>query len=383
MISLRQFKINFQHPIRGTYHDVFTGYVENWDYKRVGPRGAVVTARLVDMMALLAQADVNSTLTGAPFGSAYAAQHWDDRIKAALGDAGVPSSYFFVTTGNINCQGNAYTSGSKVLEVILDAVQAEMVGVSNCYVDPTGKFKATGRFIRGIDGTDPVDVYGPDTAYASENLTQRWRVGDAAACALDPTLLPIADLTWARGKEAILNALLITPEGASKEALATNYVASGASITKYGRQANAFTGLLILDADNTNSGLQETKMMADYLIGNYADPHDRITSIEFHGQMDDGQTEPGGASGNLWDFILGVDINHIIEVTTYNPPGQLLGDGSVDTSGGGFNAVEFFVESVSNDVSRLNDRTPDWKMTLGLSLRPKIKKVSGTTVVNW
>jgi hypothetical protein len=373
LLALRQFKINVQHPWAGTYHDVFTGYIEKWDYSRSGPRGAAAVATAVDMLALLAQADVNTTRRGAPYAASYAAAHWDDRIKAALADAGVPADYMQIATGNINCQAQLYDAGSKVLEVVRDAVDAEFPLVSNFFATASGIARASGRFIRGVDGTDPSVVY--------PSLVSKWRVGDAYSVAQDPTLLPIYDLQWERATELLMNSIVCTPTGVDAADIAGNYVSSGLSINKYGLHGKEILDLLILDADIhtgqsvANTGLQECETFARYLLSAYGDPHDRISSIVFHGQMDDGTTTPGwdplnasAAPGKLWDFILGVEINHILEVNTKNPPGGNA-DYSPAQTGGGFSAREFYVEGIHHVVRRQNGKIANWEMQLDLSPR--------------
>jgi hypothetical protein len=347
LLPLRPSKISFANPITGgAAVDVFTGYLEDLAFSRQGPRGAMAVASLVDGFELFANADVNTSASGRVFGSAFAAQHVDDRIKAAAADAGWPAARTRVATGNVNVRGAVYEAGSKELQVLQDAAAAEFPGVAMLFMDKSGFLAFSGRGIR----FDPTSY--PD-------WVTRWRVGDAASCALDPTLLPIAKdaLEWSFGKEQLYNDVVCAPDGVSSTAINSNHVIDATSIGRYGHRSLEFLGLQILNGTTSGkTGLAECLDYSHYYVNNYKVPRDRITSIEFHGQMDNGETPLMGA---LWNFILHVEVNHIVEVHTINP------------GGGGINAVDYYVEQISNDVARLNETVPNWTMRLGLSPRAR------------
>jgi hypothetical protein len=342
---LKQAKVNFKHPIAGTYHDVFTGYVDEYEYARQGPRAAHTTIPLTDGFEILEQ--------GKPAVSAdgifYAPQHVDDRIKAAAADVGWPATRTRVATGNVWLQGFSYAADSSGLMIAQEAADGEFPGVANLFMDKAGLLAFSGRGIRFDPPTYP-------------DWITTWRVGDDAACALDPTLLPIAKdgLVLALSKEFLYNRVVAAPRNADNSTIFASQVSAAASIAKYGVRSLQLLDLLTLRGSTSGlNGVQETQQMALYYKNNYAAPLVRVKSIEFHGQMDDGTTAPGGASGNLWDFILGVELNHIVEVNTVHP------------GGGGLVAKDYFVERIENDVSRLNDVVPNWVMNLDLSPRAR------------
>lgn len=347
LLALRPSKLRFANPITGgSPVDLFTGYLEDLAFSRQGPKGAMAVAALVDAFDLFANADVHTTPSGRVYGSAFAAQHVDDRIKAGLADAGFPAARTRIATGNVNVRAALYEASAKLLQVLQDAAAAEFPGVAMLFMDKSGNAAFSGRGIR----FDPTSY--PD-------WITRWRVGDAAACALDPTLLPIAQdgIEWSFGKPQIYNDVVCAPDGASATAINSNHVIDTTSRGHYGHRSLEFLGLQILNGSTSGfSGLRECLDYSTYYVNNYKVPRDRITSIEFHGQMDDGTTALAGA---LWDFILNVEINHIVEVHTVNP------------GGGGISGVDFFVEEISNDVSRLNETVPNWKLNLGLSPRAR------------
>jgi hypothetical protein len=343
--ALKQAKINVKHPIAGTYHDVFTGYVDEYEYARLGARAAHTTIPLTDGFEVLEQGNP-AVVAGGIF---YAVQHVDDRIKAAAADVDWPLTRTRVATGNVNLQGMTYDADTSALTIMQEAADGEFPGVANLFIDAAGNLAFSGRGIR----FDPTSF--PD-------WITTWRVGDEAACALDPTLLPIArdGLVLSRSKEFLYNRVVAAPRNADPATIFASQVSDAISIGKYGVRSLSLLDLLTLNGTTSGlTGVQETQQMALYYKNNYAVPLTRVKSIEFHGQMDDGTTTPGGASGNLWNFILGVELNHIVEVNTVHP------------GGGGLVAVDYFVEGIENDATRLNDVVPNWKMNLDLSPRAR------------
>jgi hypothetical protein len=342
---LKQAKINVKHPIRATFHDVFTGYVDEYEYARRSARSAHTTIPLTDGFEILEQGKPAVSVDGI----FYAPQHVDDRIKAAAADVGWPAGKTRVATGNVWLQGVIYDADSSALMIQQEAADGEFPGVANLFIDVAGYLAFSGRGIRFDPPTYP-------------DWITTWRVGDEAACALDPTLLPIAKdgLVLVRSKEFVYNRVVAAPRNADKATIFASQVSAAASIAKYGVRSLQLLDLLTLKGSTSGlNGVQETQQMALYYKNNYAAPLERVKSIEFHGQMDDGTTAPGGASGNLWDFILGVELNHIVEVNTVHP------------GGGGLVAQQFFVEGIENDVTRLNDVVPNWVMNLDLSPRAR------------
>ena len=367
LLPLTQSQLKLANPITGgSPLSIFTGYLESFAYTRTGATESIATATLVDALELFGNADVKVSTDPRVYGAFYAAAHVDDRIKAALFDMGWASAKTRIATGNVNVLGRMYESGSKYLQVILDAADAEFPGISNFFADKDGNAAFSGRGIRFAPisyGFNPVVPNGDWTHWDVTNNRPGWRLGDEAACAADPTLLPIAKdgIEWTFGKELLYNDALVAPEGASAAGLQANHVSDAASKARYGpRSLPPILGLIILNgATSGKSALDEAKDMAQYFVNNYKVPRDRITRIEIHGEMDDGNTSPGGAPGNLWDFIRKVELNHVVEITTTNP------------GGGGISAEQFFVEGISHDVSSLNSRVPKWTMNLDLSAKAR------------
>jgi hypothetical protein len=342
IVPLRPFKLNVKHPFSGVFYDVFSGYTEDYVYEREGPLGAITTVPLTDGFELLEQA----TAPGGDNGCLYVAQHVDDRIRAALADANWPvGRRARIATGNVNVQSCVYDHGTSILEIIQDAADAEFPGVANFFMDKNGNAAFSGRGIR--------QTASPETTYS--RWVKRWRVGDSGACALDPTLLPIFDLKAIMPKDQIYNDVVAAPRNVEQKHINANYVRNATSRLKYGRRKLSFLDLMTLYGTTTDQNARaETKDFATYYATNYAAPRSRISEIEFHAHMD--EVDPLTRAA-LWDFVLQVELNHIIEVHTVHP------------GGGGFDGVDFYVEGINHDAANLNEKMPAWVMKLDLSPR--------------
>jgi hypothetical protein len=331
--ALKQSKINIQHPIAGTFHDVFTGYVEDWENRRYGQKHIETTVPLTDGFELLEQAQVPPSGVHTGGGGFYAAAHCDDRIYAALADGAWPAERTRIASGNVNLQAVTYPPGTSMLSIIQDAADGEFPGVANFFMTKEGWARFTGRYIR----------FQPDT-YG----IPKWRVGDAAACAIDPTLIPIFDMRWTRSKSLLYNTALVLPEGVAAADVPGNRVTNGVSVNKYGWRNRDIQGLLTLDGDDGKTGLAECKDFATYYVNNYSTPHDRVYDVEIHGHS---------VRADVWDLLLNIEIGHRLEVNTVHP------------GGGGFNAAEFYVEGIHNYASALNEKIPKWRSLFDLSPR--------------
>jgi hypothetical protein len=361
LLPLTQTKINVKHPLDTSYHDIFTGYIEEFDYARQGPRGSIATVPLTDGFELLNNAHVKATSKG----SFFEEQHVDARIHAALDDVGWPGGLRRIATGNVNVQSMSYDVGTSLLTPIQEAADAEFPNVASFFMSKAGYAQFNGRFIR----------FNP-TSYPDR--VQFWSVGDDIARTEDPSLLPVFDMGWTFSKAEVYNDVIIAPRltgGDSYTSLAANYVKNQSSIDRYGRRSLSILDLMTLDGSTSGlSGLQECKNFGLYYVNNYNVPRQRIASIEFHGQMDDGLSSLNGA---LWDFILNVELGHVVNVTTYNPStARALVDSRVNADviaadGGGFESLDYFVEGITNNVSSLNDKIPKWSMSLDLSPRAR------------
>lgn len=363
LLPLTQAKINLQHPYSGDYFDLFTGYTE--ELAQVRPEGSVkimtTTLPLTDGFEILANAQINAVgartrdAAGAlqKGGAYYAAQHVDDRLLAALDDAGWPTNLRRISTGNVNVQDRTYDSDGDCLEICQEAADAEFIGVSMFFMDKSGNAAFSGRKIRFVSLAEAI-ADGAITTYPE--WVSIWRVGDAGAMADDDTLLPIhkANFAWTFGKETVYNDVIVLPMGADAGDVAR--LVDDTSRNRYGSRGLSYTDLIILsgyDPDFTEDALTVAEDIAEYYLDNYNVPHQRITSIEFRMQMAMGHDDDLGPA--LCDFMLGVELNHLIQVYTQNP------------GGGGFAGEWFFVEGINYTCSALNNKFPNLVMNLSLS----------------
>jgi hypothetical protein len=354
LTALRQSKINVRHPFTGSWHDVFTGYAEDWQFGRTGRKGSNATLKLVDAFELLANAQVEPQASGD--GSLfYAEQHVDDRILAALADASFPAVRTDIFQGNVDVQERSYDPGTSILDVIFEAVDAEFPGVANFYISKEGIARFRGRGFR----------FNPDRYKANGRPFNRWWLGDAAGIAADPsgsftatwtspspgsldyeyTRVRIHELEWSLGKDHLYNWACIWPSGATGVGKHTNVVRDNTSIGRYGKRALEIGDLIVQRGSGGITALQQTKEYGQYYVNNYKLPGVRVSECTVQGST---------RRPESWDFLLGVEIGDLVHIRTGHP-----GGGGIDDW--------FFVEGIHNDVSQLNGEFVKWVTKLDLS----------------
>jgi hypothetical protein len=97
------------------------------------------------------------------------------------------------------------------------------------------------------------------------------------------------------------------------------------------------------------TALQETALMATYIIDNFASPQTRVGALTFRPQR------PSGTSGAAtWALMCGVDISDRMSITTTH------------VGGGGFAEYQF-VEGVHYEIVPMNAQHHEVTMTLDVS----------------
>lgn len=333
LLPFKQFVITAAKPTApSTWVRQFTGYVEDWDYERRGPRHGVAVVQVVDGFEPLARARVSTSTAG---GTYFAAQQVDDRQRAALADVGWPADRTQINTGNVDVQPVLYPAGTSALEVCRDAAEAEFPSVGSIFMTKAGVYRFLGRCAR----FDPL-AYG----------ASYWRLGDAPARVIDPTLIPIRDVKWAYEKDHVYNHVLVLPQGVTVK---DSYVRkSQTSIDRRGKRSLELTDLLIQAGTSTgNTALEEcTDVFAQYFVDNYKQPYIRPHGLELSASFADATAtflDP------LWNFILNVELGDIIQLNTIHP------------GGGGLNGLEYLVEGIANVV----EPPQLWRQTIDLSPR--------------
>lgn len=350
VLPMKQTAIALQNPITNAWSTRFRGYVDQYSYTvDISEKTMTTSISCVDLMELLANTEVipGGYGTTPPAGSEgnafYASQRVDDRIRAALSDARIPTSLWGrIFTGNVDVQDTVYAPRSQILSVIQDAADAEFPGLANFFIDANGNAVFHGRLARE-NPTNP--QYG----------IQHWYAGDTAACVANPsTYAPISSLQFDQDAKKIYNAVLATPQGVASTDIAGQEASDATSIGEYGTRSISFENLITLGhvAPNTDTALVETKKYASYYVDNYAQPQTRISQVTFRA------IAPGAPyAAQLWDILCGVEISDLMTITTTHP------------GGGGFSAVDHFVEGIHYDVDNLGVIVPNVTLTLDLSPR--------------
>ncbi len=343
---LKQALIALQNPLTGTWTTIFRGFVDEWSYTLdVSEHFMFAELQLVDGLEKLAATEVVPANAGTtpPDGSGvagdvlYISQQVDDRIKAALFDAGWPTALTDIFSGNVSVQDVVYAPRSQILSVIQDAADAEWPGVANFFMSKDGIATFHGRQAR----------FNP-TAYG----LGAWKCGDVAAITADSSRAPVSGLGFSRGLTQVINAALATPQGISDADVPGQLSTNTGSIAKFGARTWSAENLITRRGDEagTPDMLTETKKYSDYYPANYGDPRNRVNQVVFRPWM---LNDAHGAA--LWALVCGVEIGDTLTVTTTHP------------GGGGFNEEPFFVEGVHYTAQPMNAEAPEVTCTLDLS----------------
>lgn len=265
-----------------------------------------------------------------------------DRILAALADAGIPSEMATINSGNVQVQASVYPPREDILAIIAEAADAEFPGLGNVFEDTLGQARFNGRYAR----FNPAD--------ASYHIS-RWKAGDFAACEDDTNAhrAPISSLTFDRNVANVLNAVLATPKGIAAADIAGQLETDPTSIGAYGVISTAFENLRTLQGDEMSplDANAETFQFAEYYVNNYKDPRTRINQLGFKTTR---QGHPFVAA--WWRFICGFDLNDLVDVVTSNP------------GGGGF-SDDFFIEGRHETYTPMRNEFPQIAVTLDVTPR--------------
>lgn len=341
-------KINFQNPTTGTYFDLFTGFVESWDYVAdQSEEFTTVTINLVDGFEPLSRAEVDPNPSGiAP----YYAQAVQDRIEAALQDAGWPDNTEWrrLNTGNVYVQHVNYDPGTSIMEVIQDAADAEFPNVANIFIGKSGQMCFNGR----------IAYFDPFGAHGFKNPPQLWNVGDAYH-AETFGYAPIANIEWNLDQTNLINSCLCYPNGATQAQIQGQEFFDSGSITSFGQRSLQIPDLIVLKSESGgHDALEECGIYGQYFVDSYSTPQQRISQLEFHSNV--------ASNFNLWDFMCKVEIGDVVAVFTDN------------AGGGGFKPIipstapynsEFFVQGIHYTVQPNTQNIPDMTMTLDVTPR--------------
>lgn len=352
---LLQCRLRSWNPVLETMQSRFRGWVSDWNYE-FDPSQQMnrLTLELTDLFEILGAIDMIPGHYGTtpPADSSgqvfYGVQNMDDRIFAILADAGIPSGFYVVFSGNVKLRATVYSPGETPLGAIQEAVDAEFPGVSNAFTDRLGRLAVHGRLAK----FDPVGVASGAAPGAWD--WHHWQAGDGAAVQADlGSVAQLREFTFTRGVSKIINSALAAPDGIDDDDLAGQVVRDATSIGRYGTRSWSAQNLLTVEGLlDGSTDLEETKRFATYYVDNYKTPRNRVDGIGFRTIRPDAD---GGAI--TWRLLTEIDISDQLDVTVGSP------------GGGGFTVDPYFVEGVHETVRPLN---PDMdNITLTLDLSPK------------
>jgi hypothetical protein len=237
----------------------------------------------------------------------YEDERVDDRIFALLDDAGISSAMRVVFTGNVDVNETLYDPDDVILQALRDAADAEFPGVANVYEDRYGRVAFHGRFAR----FDPEGT----AASASNWDFQRWE----AATREDVTgsVAQIREFSYNAPRARIINSYIAWPRAdengveIDRSLIAAQLVEDATSITAYGHRGGDAQDLIIKENfNNSNTGLDECLLFAQFYVENYAVPRKAIQNVVFKSHR---TTDARGAA--TWALMCRADIADAIDIT--------------------------------------------------------------------
>lgn len=351
---LLQATIGRRNPMTGDWVTRYRGFIEELDYTfDPSQRFNQLQIGLVDIFEILSAVEM---LPGAfgdtpPPGSEgqvfFDNANMDDRILQVLTNAGIPSAFYVVFSGNVFLYESTYSPAESAMTAIQEAADAEFPGVSNVYTDRKGRLAVHGRLAK----FDPAGVLA-GLSDPTQWPWRHWQAGDGAAVNLSPSnTAHLRQFAFNRGLSKVINNGIATPLGIADADVAGQMVTDTTSIAKYGIRSwsaqNLLTKTGLIDSSDA---LTETKRFATYYVNNYKAPQNRITQIGFRTMS---PIQVGAAA--TWDLLSNVDIADQVDVTVGSP------------GGGGFILEPFYVEGVHEQVQPLNTDYDDVTLTLDLS----------------
>ena len=254
----------------------------------------------------------------------------DDRIITVLNSVGVPSALKSVFSGNVEVMPKAYQSGTTAMQVLDECADAEWPGVSNRFMDSTGRYCFRGRHAR-FNPENP--TYG----------IQFWEAGTGAH--VTSGRAQIRGLSYATQKKLVTNSALAYPEGMAESEMPLVVIEDAGSIGTYGRRSWSAENLLTQrHLSNGNTGADEAVLFATYQVANYKQPSARINRVRFRSLRDS-----DSRAAATWDLMCGVEIGDVLDVFTDWISGR------------------YFVEGITMDVRELDGTIPDATVDLDLS----------------
>ena len=232
-----------------------------------------VSIELVDMFDYLAGVEMVPGVNGdiPPKGREqyifYDTAQVDDRMIAVLNEALVDATLQNVFSGNVELMPQAYSAGTTAMQILDECADAEWPGVSNRFIDSTGKYAFRGRFAR-FDPTNP--TYG----------IQFWEAGTGANVTTGRA--QIRRLSTGTQRKLVVNEAMAYVNGAAEDEIP--------DVHHRGRHLPHQMGPPLLVGrepahepapSNGNTGGDEAILFATYQVANYKQPVPRVNRVQF------------------------------------------------------------------------------------------------------
>ncbi len=372
-LDSKPIKVELYNPVTATLVPQWRGTID--DIKtRLEPAsrdGVSVVANVqiecVDIFDYLARAEMQIGVSGdVPPAGSEATIFYEDgpianpggppgRIEQLLLDAGIDPDMFVVFSGNVDVLETKYDPGDEFLTALKDAVDAELPGLANQYVDKLGRYVFHGRFAR----LDPDGVIADGPVSTDVWDFHRWKAGDGAAITDDPDNAQIREFAMGRPREMLINSAICYPENIQDTDIADQLITDFTSITEHGIHGRSDVNLIVKGhKTNGDTGDQQCAKYAQFWINEYAFPRQRIDTIVFKSLH---PSDPRAAS--TWALLTGVSISDIVNVNVGYPGGSGIQD------------KDFYVEGRQLTIEPLQ---PGFDMvTLELNLSPAVTDTGG------
>jgi hypothetical protein len=317
----------------------FRGYVDSIDIEVNHNRPSLshATISCVDMFDHLSTVELVPGIHGhypVPLGQEqyvyYRVDQVDDRIIDVLTDAGIPAAQRSVFSGNVMLHDVTHTSGTTAMQVLDEAIDSEWPGVSNRFIDSTGRYCFRGRHAR----------FNPENPTYGIQFWEAATEGDVTTGRAQ-----IRRLSYSRSRKLVVNSAIAYPEGIEEAGIPEVYIDDATSKALYGLRSWSAENLLTRrHLSNGNSGVQEAILFATYQVANYKAVEARITRVQFRALRDFDDR-----AAAIWDLMQNVEIGDVLDIFTAAISGR------------------YFVEGIGMEVRELNGEIPMVVCDLDLS----------------